>query len=84
VRVKVKDKKTGVIAVKTLETVTGRVIFNQVMPEEVGFVDELLTKKKLQGIIADVIKLPDWQRRLSSWMISRSLVSRWHIGEVCR
>ena len=57
VRVKVKDKKTGVIATKTLETVTGRVIFNQVMPEEVGFVDELLTKKKLQGIIADVYKI---------------------------
>ncbi len=57
VRVKVKDKKTGEIARKTLETVTGRVVFNQVMPEEVGFVDELLTKKKLQGIIADVYKI---------------------------
>ena len=56
VRVKVKDKKTGMIATKTLETVTGRVIFNQVVPEEVGFVDELLTKKKLQTIIADVYK----------------------------
>jgi len=49
VRVKAKDKKTGQITPQTLETVTGRVIFNQVMPEEVGFVDELLTKKKLSG-----------------------------------
>src|SRR5882757_7740109 len=57
VRVKAKDKKTGEITPQTLETVTGRVIFNQVMPEEVGFVDELLTKKKLQGIIADVYKI---------------------------
>ncbi|MBY0433661.1 MAG: DNA-directed RNA polymerase subunit beta', partial [Cyclobacteriaceae bacterium] len=56
VRVKVKDKKTGEITSKVLETVTGRVIFNQVVPEEVGFVDELLTKKKLQTIIADVYK----------------------------
>jgi DNA-directed RNA polymerase subunit beta' len=56
VRVKVKDKKTGELASKLLETVTGRVIFNQVVPEEVGFVDELLTKKKLQTIIADVYK----------------------------
>jgi len=39
-----------------METGAGRVIFNQVTPEEVGFVDELLTKKKLQGIIADVFK----------------------------
>ncbi|MBL7848345.1 MAG: DNA-directed RNA polymerase subunit beta' [Cyclobacteriaceae bacterium] len=57
VRVKVKDKKTGVLEPKILETVTGRVIFNQVVPEEVGFVDELLTKKKLQTIIADVYKI---------------------------
>jgi DNA-directed RNA polymerase subunit beta' len=56
VRVNSKDKKTGIIARKTVETVAGRVIFNQVMPEEVGFVDELLTKKKLQTIIADVYK----------------------------
>ncbi len=56
VRVKVKDKKTGEIATKILETVAGRVVFNQVVPEEVGFVDELLTKKKLQTIIADVYK----------------------------
>ena len=57
VRVNVKDKKTGEIVPTMIETVTGRVIFNQVVPEEVGFVDELLTKKKLQGIIADVYKV---------------------------
>jgi DNA-directed RNA polymerase subunit beta' len=56
VKVNLKDKKTGEISRKLLETVAGRVIFNQVVPEEVGFVDELLTKKKLQGIIADVFK----------------------------
>jgi DNA-directed RNA polymerase subunit beta' len=56
VRAKVKDKKTGELAFKTIETVAGRVIFNQYVPEEVGFVDELLTKKKLQTIIADVFK----------------------------
>ncbi len=56
VRVKVRDKKTGELSTQVLETVTGRVIFNQVVPEEVGFVDELLTKKKLQTIIADVYK----------------------------
>jgi DNA-directed RNA polymerase subunit beta' len=56
VRVNARDKKTGIIEKKLIETVTGRVIFNQVVPEEVGFVDELLTKKKLQTIIADVFK----------------------------
>ena len=56
VKANVKDKKTGTVTRKMIETVTGRVIFNQVIPEEVGFVDELLTKKKLQSIIADVFK----------------------------
>jgi DNA-directed RNA polymerase subunit beta' len=56
VRVLIKDRKTGLISIQKTETVAGRVIFNQVMPEEVGFVDELLTKKKLQTIIADVYK----------------------------
>src|SRR5687768_17174659 len=56
VRVNVKDKKTGQLGYKTIETVVGRVLFNQHVPEEVGFVDELLTKKKLQTIIADVFK----------------------------
>ena len=56
VRVRVKDRKTGTFAFKIVETAAGRVIFNQVVPEEVGFVDELLTKKKLQVIIGDVFK----------------------------
>jgi len=56
VRVNVKDKKTGIIENKLTETVAGRVIFNEVVPAEVGFVDELLTKKKLQTIIAEVFK----------------------------
>ena len=43
---KTKDKKTGQIVAKTMETVTGRVLFNEVVPEEVGYMDELLTKKK--------------------------------------
>ncbi|MCE2936562.1 MAG: DNA-directed RNA polymerase subunit beta' [Cyclobacteriaceae bacterium] len=56
VRVNARDKKDNKLTRRMIETVTGRVIFNQVVPEEVGFVDELLTKKKLQGIIADVFK----------------------------
>ncbi|MFZ9981291.1 MAG: DNA-directed RNA polymerase subunit beta' [Cyclobacteriaceae bacterium] len=57
VRARVKDKKSGEISEKIIETAAGRVIFNQVVPEEVGFVDELLTKKKLQVIIGDVFKV---------------------------
>ena len=56
VRVQVKQED-GSFKEELKETVAGRVLFNLLMPEEVGYVDELLTKKKLQGIIARVYKL---------------------------
>jgi len=39
---------SGEIQDQIIETVAGRLIFNQFVPEEVGYVNELLTKKKLQ------------------------------------
>ncbi|MDF2158725.1 DNA-directed RNA polymerase subunit beta' [Algoriphagus sp. CAU 1675] len=47
----------GEIKNQIIETVAGRLIFNQFVPEEVGYVNELLTKKKLQQIIAEVVKI---------------------------
>ncbi len=47
----------GSLETKIIETVAGRVIFNQFIPEEVGYVNELLTKKKLQQIISQVYKV---------------------------
>ncbi len=49
--------KNGEIEHRLIETVAGRVLFNQVMPVEVGFVNEELTKKKLQLIIGLVFKI---------------------------
>ncbi len=37
---------------KMVETTTGRVIFNQIVPQEIGFINELLNKKRLVQIIA--------------------------------
>ena len=48
---------SGEIQDQIIETVAGRLIFNQFVPEEVGYVNELLTKKKLQQIIAEVVKV---------------------------
>ncbi len=39
-----------------VDTSVGRVIFNQVVPEEVGFVNEVLTKRSLRDIINLVLK----------------------------
>ncbi len=47
----------GEFITKNIETVAGRVLFNEFIPEEVGYVDELLTKKKLQQIISKVYKI---------------------------
>lgn len=46
----------GEFETKIVDTVAGRVIFNQLVPAEVGYIDELLTKKKLQVIISRVHK----------------------------
>jgi DNA-directed RNA polymerase subunit beta' len=47
----------GSLEDKIIETVAGRLIFNHYVPTEVGFVNELLTKKKLQQIISEVVKI---------------------------
>ena len=57
IAVKTKVRENGELVEKMVETVAGRVLFNQTVPEEVGFVDELLTKKKLQKIIARVFSI---------------------------
>lgn len=39
-----------------IETTTGRVMFNEVVPIEVGYINQLLTKKALRDIIGEVLK----------------------------
>ena len=38
------------------ETSVGRVIFNEIVPDEVGFINTIISKKSLRDIISDVIK----------------------------
>ena len=40
----------------SLKTSVGRIIFNQVVPKEVGYINQLLTKKSLRTIISDIYK----------------------------
>jgi DNA-directed RNA polymerase subunit beta' len=44
---------------KLIETTVGRVLFNQVVPKRVGYINALLTKKNLREIIGDIIKITD-------------------------
>ncbi len=56
VRTKIRNDD-GELESSILETVAGRVLFNQHVPQEVGYVNELLTKKKLQVIISGIFKI---------------------------
>jgi DNA-directed RNA polymerase subunit beta' len=56
IQVKVKDREDGKPVVKMIETTVGRVLFNQVVPGEYGYINQLLTKKALRDIIGDVLK----------------------------
>jgi DNA-directed RNA polymerase subunit beta' len=42
---------------KLIETTAGRLLFNSVIPEEVGFVNQLITKKDLDKIVAKAYRL---------------------------
>lgn len=49
--------ENGHIVQKVLETTCGRVMFNECVPPEVGYINELLTKKSLRDIIGRILKL---------------------------
>ena len=57
IKVRIKDRdKVGNSVEKIIDTVAGRIVFNQHVPEEVGFINEMLTSKKLQSITSQVYK----------------------------
>jgi len=57
VKVKVEDvDENGDMFKHIIETSVGRIIFNQVVPKAVGYINQLLTKKSLRTIISDIYK----------------------------
>ena len=48
--------ENGQLVKKMVETSVGRVIVNEIIPEEVGYFNDIISKKTLRGIISDVIK----------------------------
>lgn len=57
IKVRTNVRENGQLVKKLIDTTVGRVLFNQHVPEEVGFVNALLTKKNLREIIGDIIKI---------------------------
>jgi len=56
VKVRLEVKENGAFVNKLIETTVGRILFNQVVPKEVGYINELLTKKSLRDIIGNIVK----------------------------
>jgi DNA-directed RNA polymerase subunit beta' len=46
----------GTVTFEHIETTVGRIIFNQFVPKEMGYINDLLTKKSLRDIIGRVLK----------------------------
>ena len=57
IKVRTRDlDENGNIVTKLIDTTIGRVLFNEVVPIEAGFINTVLTKKSLRDIIGDVLK----------------------------
>ncbi|PZD78081.1 DNA-directed RNA polymerase subunit beta' [Mesonia sp. K7] len=58
IKVKTKDfNEEGELVNQLIETTVGRVIFNEEVPEQAGYINEVLTKKSLRDIIGNILKV---------------------------
>ncbi|HNY06533.1 MAG TPA: DNA-directed RNA polymerase subunit beta' [Bacteroidales bacterium] len=62
IQVRTKTVEDGKPVIKMIDTTVGRVLFNQVVPEEYGYINQLLTKKALRDIIGDILKKTNNQK----------------------
>jgi DNA-directed RNA polymerase subunit beta' len=56
IKVKVSVREDEQLITKIIETTVGRILFNQVVPKDVGYINDLLTKKSLRDTINLVLK----------------------------
>jgi len=60
IKVRAKDfNDKGELVYKIIQTTAGRVLFNEVVPEAAGYVNEVLTKKSLRDIIGKILAVTD-------------------------
>ncbi|MEH6681976.1 MAG: DNA-directed RNA polymerase subunit beta' [Sediminicola sp.] len=60
IKVRTKDfNEEGELVFKIIPTTVGRVLFNMVVPEKAGYVNEVLNKKSLRDIIGTILRLTD-------------------------
>ncbi|AJA67877.1 DNA-directed RNA polymerase, beta' subunit, predominant form [Myroides sp. A21] len=60
VKVRAKDYNAeGKLVYQIIETSAGRILFNEVVPEVAGYINEVLTKKSLRDIIGRILSITD-------------------------
>ena len=60
IKVRAKDfNEEGELVDQIIETTVGRVLFNMVVPEEAGYVNDVLNKKSLRDIIGKILAVTD-------------------------
>ncbi len=60
IKVRAKDfNEEGALVNQIIETTVGRVLFNMVVPEEAGYVNDVLNKKSLRDIIGRILAVTD-------------------------
>jgi len=58
IKIRTKDfNDKGELVFQIIETTVGRVLFNKEVPEEAGFINDVLTKKSLRDIIGNILKV---------------------------
>jgi len=63
IKIRMKDfNEAGELVPQIIETTVGRVLFNNVVPEEAGFINQVLNKKALRTIIGKILQVTDVPR----------------------
>ena len=59
IKVRTHDVVDGEAVIRIIATTVGRVLFNEKVPKAAGYINEVLTKKSLRGIIGGILKVTD-------------------------
>lgn len=60
IKVRAKDfNEAGELVNQIIPTTVGRVLFNMVVPEEAGYINDVLNKKSLRDIIGNILRVTD-------------------------
>lgn len=84
IKVRTKDlDEAGNVVTKLIETTTGRILFNELVPVQCGFINDVLTKKHFVISSLKYLRCAEQLVRHNSLMILKILDLPWHSAEVC-